>query len=272
MLFFDGTLPVVMRSIAGDVDGGSGHSLSLIHARTRTTLAPAGRRLLRSNNKRSQAIDLANLLQTQLNKNVCRTFDFHAADKRMLKEDTMFKRHIAATSLAFALLTATAIAQTSAPSPSAPSPGAPTSTNAPAKEAVKVPDNNLAGQGKWRATKLIGVDIYGPDNKKVGDVTEVLFDKTGKIEMVTVGVGGFLGMGSKDVAIPFEQVSWSDQPMAAAAPAPAPSGSGSASGGTAATAPAASAPRAPAMYPDHGKITMTKDQLTSAPAVTYSGS
>lgn len=180
----------------------------------------------------------------------------------------MFKRHIAATSLGFALLTATAIAQTSAPTPSAPA-----ATPAPAAETTKVPDNNLAGQGKWRATKLIGVDVYGPDNKKVGDITEVLFDKTGKIEMVTVGVGGFLGMGSKDVAIPFEQVSWSDQPMASAAPAPAPAGGGTMSGGgSMATAPAASAPKAPAMYPDHAKITMTKEQLTTAPAVTYSGS
>ena len=186
----------------------------------------------------------------------------------------MFKRHIAATSLGFALLTATAIAQTSAPSPSAPA----AATSAPMTDTAKVPDTNLAGQGKWRATKLIGVDVYGPDNKKVGDITEVLFDKTGKIEMVTVGVGGFLGMGSKDVAIPFDQVSWSDQPMAAAAPAPAPSaGGGTAASGTAGSssmgaAPVAAAPKTPAMYPDHGKITMTKEQLTSAPAVTYSGS
>lgn len=187
----------------------------------------------------------------------------------------MFKRHIAATSLGFALLTATAIAQTSSPSPTAPSP--PAATPAPATETMKAPENNLAGKGKWRVTKLIGVDVYGPDNKKVGDITEVLFDKTGKIEMVTVGVGGFLGIGSKDVAIPFDQVSWSDQPMAAAAPAPAPAGGGTATGtgsagGTMGTAPAATAPRAPAMYPDHAKINMTKEQLTAAPAVTYAGS
>lgn len=184
----------------------------------------------------------------------------------------MFKRHIAGTSLGFALLTATAIAQTSTPSPTAPS--APAATPAPATETTKAPENNLAGKGKWRATKLIGVDVYGPDNKKVGDITEVLFDKTGKIEMVTVGVGGFLGIGAKDVAIPFEQVSFSDQPMASAAPAPA--GTGSATGtsatGTMGTAPAATAPRAPAMYPDHATITMTKEQLTAAPAVSYAGS
>jgi sporulation protein YlmC with PRC-barrel domain len=184
-------------------------------------------------------------------------------------EDIMFKRHVAATSLGFALMAATALAQTSTPSPTAPS--APAATPAPATEPAKVPENNLAGQGKWRATKLIGVDVYGPDNKKVGDITEVLFDKAGKIEMVTVGVGGFLGIGSKDVAIPFEQVSFSDQPLPSAAPAPAPAGGGSASGGGMATAPSASAPKAPAMYPDHGKINMTKEQLTAAPAVSYAG-
>ena len=183
----------------------------------------------------------------------------------------MLKRRIALTSIGCAMFAAAAIAQTSAPSPAPSAPAAPSATSDTAK--VKVPDQNLAGQGKWRASKLMGVDIYGPDDKKVGDVTEVVFDKTGKVEIITVGVGGFLGIGAKDVAIPFEQVTWSDQPMAAAAPAPAPSGgSGGMSGGIATTPTASSAPKAPAMYPDHGKITMTKDQLTSAPAVTYSGS
>ncbi len=63
--------------------------------------------------------------------------------------------------------------------------------------------------------------------------------------------------------------------MAAAAPAPAPAGSASSTGtagGGMASPPAASAPKAPAMYPDHGKISMTKDQLKAAPAVSYSGS
>lgn len=177
----------------------------------------------------------------------------------------MFKRRIALTSIGFAMLAATAIAQTSAPN--APSPS--TSAPAPSASSTKAPEQNLAGQGKWRASKLIGVNIYGPDDKKVGGVTEVLFDKTGKVEMITVGVGGFLGIGSKDVAIPFEQVSWSDQPLATAAPAPAPSGGtgGTAGGGIASVPPPA--PKAPAMYPDHGKISLTKDQLHAAPAVSY---
>ena len=106
----------------------------------------------------------------------------------------MFKHSIALTAVGAVMLATTAMAQTSAPSSNAPStaPSAP----APAVERAKPPENNLAGQGKWRASKVMGVDIYGPDKKKVGDVTEVLFDKTGKVEMVTVGVGGFLGIGS----------------------------------------------------------------------------
>jgi len=180
-------------------------------------------------------------------------------------------KHIVIASVGAGLLAATAFAQTSAPTPPSAAPSASTSTSA---EKTTPPPTNLAGQGKWRSSKLIGVDIYGPDDKKVGDVTEVIVDKTGKVEMVTVGVGGFLGIGAKDVAIPFEQVSWSDQPITPPAPAPAASGSGTAGTGSAmpSAPPAAAAPKAPAMYPDHGKITLTKDQLQAAPAVTYSGS
>ncbi len=185
----------------------------------------------------------------------------------------MFKRHIAIGTIGFALLASTAIAQTSAPAPAAPSATtAPSATNAPV--AAKEPAQNLAMPGKWRASKLMGVDIYGPDNKKVGDVTEVVFDKAGMIETVTVGVGGFLGIGAKDVAIPFGQITWSEEPMAAAAPAPA--GGSTSSSGTASTsmsaAPAANTAKSPTMYPDHGKISMTKEQLTAAPAVSFSGS
>lgn len=182
-------------------------------------------------------------------------------------------RHIVIASVGAGLLAATAMAQTASPPPPSSAGGTSSTTAAPASP----PPTNLAGQGKWRSSKLIGVDIYGPDDKKVGDVTELIVDKTGKVEMVTVGVGGFLGIGSKDVAVPFEQVTWSDQPITPPAPAPAPSAS-SGSGGmggagsTASPPPAAAAPKAPAMYPDHGKITLTKEQLQAAPPVTYSGS
>ena len=43
--------------------------------------------------------------------------------------------------------------------------------------------------------------MIGADDKKIGDVSDILFDKDGKIEAYVVGVGGFLGIGSKDVAL-----------------------------------------------------------------------
>ncbi len=197
----------------------------------------------------------------------------------------MFKHPLTATSLALMLMSATAIAQTTAPAPNAPSAapnaGSAPSTAAPAASGTSatLAPQNQAMRGNWRASKLMGVDIYGPDNEKVGDVTEVLIDSAGKITGVTVGVGGFLGLGSKDVAIKFEEVNWSMQPMAATATGTAATGTNAAgrtAAGTATTAPratgtAATAPMNP-MYPDHGKITLTKDQLKAAPAVTYSNS
>ena len=54
---------------------------------------------------------------------------------------------------------------------------------------------------QWLASKFKGTDVLGADNQKIGDVTDILFDKDGKIEAYVVSVGGFLGMGSKDLAI-----------------------------------------------------------------------
>ena len=43
--------------------------------------------------------------------------------------------------------------------------------------------------------------MLGPDNARIGSVNDLLFDGTGKIIGVVVGVGGFLGIGAKNVAI-----------------------------------------------------------------------
>lgn len=176
---------------------------------------------------------------------------------------------LAAALVGSTVLAGSAFAQTStAPATNAPAASSSAASSAPSAEVV----------GKWRVSKLMGVDIYGPDNQKVGDVTEVLVDSSGMAQSIVVGVGGFLGIGEKNVAIPFKDVKWSDKPIETASTAattnpPATTGS---------TAPAGSGTMAPAtapatrtadtsnrMYPDHGMITMTKDQLKSAPDVKY---
>ena len=54
---------------------------------------------------------------------------------------------------------------------------------------------------QWVFSKFKGTDVLGPDNAQVGDVNDMLFDKNGKILGLIVGVGGFLGIGEKNVAI-----------------------------------------------------------------------
>ena len=49
-------------------------------------------------------------------------------------------------------------------------------------------------------------DVYDAHDNKIGDVSDVLLDKTGRVTAVILGVGGFLGMGEKDVAVPFNSV------------------------------------------------------------------
>lgn len=54
---------------------------------------------------------------------------------------------------------------------------------------------------QWVASKFKGTDVLGSDNQKIGDISDILFDKSGKIEAFVVSVGGFLGVGSKEVAL-----------------------------------------------------------------------
>jgi sporulation protein YlmC with PRC-barrel domain len=48
--------------------------------------------------------------------------------------------------------------------------------------------------------------VYDPSNSKIGEIMDVLLSSDGKVNALIVGVGGFLGMGEKDVAVPFSAV------------------------------------------------------------------
>jgi sporulation protein YlmC with PRC-barrel domain len=48
--------------------------------------------------------------------------------------------------------------------------------------------------------------VYDPKDAKIGEVMDVLVDKSGKVTSLIVGVGGFLGAGEKDVSVPFDAV------------------------------------------------------------------
>ncbi len=82
----------------------------------------------------------------------------------------------------------------------APSAGAADTTNATA-HAAKVIDAQKPDE--WLASKFKGTDVIGADGTKVGSVDDILFERNGQVKAIVVGVGGFLGIGSKQVALEF---------------------------------------------------------------------
>src|SRR5437764_759032 len=55
----------------------------------------------------------------------------------------------------------------------------------------------------WRTSEITGVDVYNDQNEKIGSVGDVLVDQHGNMKVVVIGVGGFLGIGERNVAVPF---------------------------------------------------------------------
>jgi sporulation protein YlmC with PRC-barrel domain len=49
-------------------------------------------------------------------------------------------------------------------------------------------------------------NVYDPSDNKIGEIMDVLVDREGKATALIIGVGGFLGAGEKDVAVPFNAV------------------------------------------------------------------
>ncbi len=58
-----------------------------------------------------------------------------------------------------------------------------------------------------QASRLIGQKVENPDGENIGEVSDLIIDpKTGQVQQVVVGVGGFLGIGQKDVALAWDQL------------------------------------------------------------------
>jgi hypothetical protein len=126
---------------------------------------------------------------------------------------------------------------------------------------------------QWRASKLVGVSVMGADNSKIGKISDVLFDHDGKAQVVVIGVGGFLGIGAKDVGVPFKTMQWRTEGRTVATagpPATSSPGANPSAAPTMKTDPAAT--EASQGYPDMGVLNMTKAQLQSAPDFHYAAS
>ena len=56
------------------------------------------------------------------------------------------------------------------------------------------------------ASELIGATVYDPADENLGSISDIVFAKEGGVEAVVIGVGGFLGIGAKNVAVSFDQI------------------------------------------------------------------
>jgi len=61
----------------------------------------------------------------------------------------------------------------------------------------------LQPPGQWLASQFIGQRVTNNAGETIGNINDLLFDKSGRIANVVIGVGGFLGIGEKDVAIAY---------------------------------------------------------------------
>jgi PRC-barrel domain len=80
------------------------------------------------------------------------------------------------------------------------------STEKPSGGMAMSPDAFMQKQTRDQisAEDLIGANVYGANEEKIGDVSDLLMDNGGRVLAVVVGVGGFLGIGEKDVAVKFD--------------------------------------------------------------------
>jgi sporulation protein YlmC with PRC-barrel domain len=133
----------------------------------------------------------------------------------------------------------------------------------------------------WRASKLMGLDVYNEANEKLGDINELILDKSGKVNAVVIGVGGFLGMGEHDIAVSMDKLKFVEDAVRTTSTAPAGTTRDTTTGTS--TAPAnttttttpsttttARTADANDWAPNHAVMSATKEQLKAMPQFKYS--
>jgi len=185
----------------------------------------------------------------------------------------MYKPFVGAWLVAWLLVSGPALAQSSASQPS-PANGGPASVSPAAKSPVFL---EMRQPDQFRSTNLRGTRVYGANNENIGEINDVLLNRSGQVAAVIIGVGGFLGIGEKDVAVPMSMLLF--QPGAVEADSvqgsPTEPMANPSSPTTDAQRETTAVPISPATgaaarhdtgIPDRLILKMTKEQLQSAPA------
>ena len=178
--------------------------------------------------------------------------------------------------LAYATLFSTALIGPSAygaDNAAAPTPAPQAQTQAP----TGVTFVTRQEKAQWRAPKLIGVGVYGSDGKEIGRIDDLMMDHNGAAQTAVIGVGGFLGIGKKDVGVPFSALQWQTEsrkvPAATAPPAnPVASTTTTGSGEPPMKQTDPAATEAIRGYPDKAVLNVTLAELKAAPDFNYAES
>ena len=144
---------------------------------------------------------------------------------------------------------------------------------APAATASPASSDKMMLKGKWRASKLMGLDVYNEANEKLGDVNELILDKDGKVSAVVIGVGGFLGMGEHDIAVTMDKLKFVEEPVRTSSTTTTTrettTGTATAPANTTATTTTRTS-NANDWMPDHAVMSGNKEQLKALPQFKYS--
>lgn len=109
-------------------------------------------------------------------------------------------RNLLATTAIATLVSTGAFAQTSQPAD-------PAATTAPVQQETQM---TVRAEGHL-ASNLMGENVYngsGEEAESIGEVNDLVLDQEGKVQAIVVGVGGFLGIGQKEVALEYDLVEW----------------------------------------------------------------
>jgi len=85
-------------------------------------------------------------------------------------------------------------------------------TKADKAQVAKAPAGviQLQDENTFLTSDLTGATVYSPQDEVIGDVNDVIVSRDGKVDGLVVGVGGFLGIGEKSVAIKMSEIKMMD--------------------------------------------------------------
>jgi sporulation protein YlmC with PRC-barrel domain len=76
---------------------------------------------------------------------------------------------------------------------------------APAAAASEQPVQHIRPD-EMKASQLIGANVYDPGNHEIGAIKDIVINSDGHVAAVVIGVGGFVGIGEKYVAVPMTEL------------------------------------------------------------------